>query len=1429
MSRRSLSSLLSLALVLGVTAALYGFAKPNEPPQAEKSKQPPETKAKALTATLGGAERFLTSLSTDKPIYREGEPVFVRGVVLNAANHRPLAQQIPAMVKITGPKGDTVFSGWTTGQDAVVGLRWDIPEGQAGGEYTAQVSYPATGYPPAERKFDIRAYRAPRLKTQIVFVRDGYGPGDEVAASLHVERAESGVPTNAKVTAIARVDGVEVFRGPASSISEEGNCETRFKLPGKIARGEGTLAMVVNDGAAVETASKTIPILLQTVDLQLYPEGGDLVAGLPTRVYLEARTPAQKPADLAGIVVDSQGQQVAEFRTRHEGRGRFAFTPKAGQKYTLKIQEPSGIKTTYPLPEVKPTGGVIGAVADQYEKREAVSLKVGSAAAGKFRVTLSKREVEVAADDVTLAAGEVKQVRLTPPEGADGVLIATLSTADGRPLAERLVFRQLAQRVKLTITQDKKRYVPGGSAKLTIRATDEAGKPVSAVVGLTVTDESVLEMIDKREQAPRLPVMVLLESDVRELADAHVYLDEKNEKAPLAVDLLLATQGWRRFAFVDVNKFLAAHGDQSRRVLALSLASRRELNVWNSSALGARFGGQVFEGLVDGVRPPQAAAPQNAAEPAAPPAPAAPAPVKSDLAQKGAAAPDAAKPAEAARAGAKGQAQAAGDRAVGRDQLRELPPQERPKDAALDAKREPLRKALQQAEQLARRRNLVADEVQAIGGALHVPVVRVYAHQLRPNRRPGDRQDFTETLYWSAGVKTDAATGEASVEFALSDSVTSFRVMADAFTSDGALGQGSEALEVVEPFYLEPKLPLEVTSGDVIQLPIGVVNATDERLTAQVRVEAANGASVRYPQFTLEPNQRVRRRFNIHVSDLVGPTQLTVSGQAGAYADKVTRTLKVTPLGFPAEIALGGLLGPDAAATHKFAISQQTVPGSLTASVQVFPTPLANLTSALERMIREPYGCFEQTSSTTYPLVMAQQYFQSHTGVDPQLIERSNAMLEKGYKRLTGFECKQHGYEWFGGDPGHEALTAYGLLEFADMAKVRSVDSAMLDRTRQWLLKTRDGAGGFTRKRRALHTWLTDADASNSYILWALLESGQDQNFVSEEVAALYEAAGKSKNSYVLALAANVSALGHEQAYAKKLMDRLVSQQTKDGWVDGATLSIVGSGGEALKIETTALAVLAWLRDPNYAAAVEKGMKYLADSCESGRFGSTQSTVLALRAIVEYDKSRAHPKQPGSLQLVVDGDPVGQPVTFDDKTQGVIELPGLQEYLQPGEHTVELKMKDGASMPYALAVNYYDVKPATSDGCQVDLSVALSDTKIGEGAVTEAKVTVNNLSDKPLPTPVAIIGIPGGLEVRHDQLKELVKSEKIAAYEVLGREVVLYWRTLEAKQQVRLPLSLVAAVPGTYTGPASRAYLYYTDEFKAWVDGVKVEITPAAK
>ena len=143
--------------------------------------------------------------------------------------------------------------------------------------------------------------------------------------------------------------------------------------------------------------------------------------------------------------------------------------------------------------------------------------------------------------------------------------------------------------------------------------------------------------------------------------------------------------------------------------------------------------------------------------------------------------------------------------------------------------------------------------------------VRVYAHQLRADRKVGDRVDFTETLYWNAGVKTDED-GKASVEFALNDSVTSFRASIDAFAENGALGQSSVVIESVQPFYLEPKLPLEVSTGDQVRIPVGLVNATDRSLMGgDFTLESTNlglGGNTR-AAFSLNAQERLRRLFRI--------------------------------------------------------------------------------------------------------------------------------------------------------------------------------------------------------------------------------------------------------------------------------------------------------------------------------------------------------------------------------------------------------------------------------------------------------------------------------------------------------------------------------------------------------------------------------------
>ncbi|MDP7742374.1 MAG: alpha-2-macroglobulin family protein, partial [Lentisphaeria bacterium] len=1061
--------------------------------------------------------------------------------------------------------------------------------------------------------------------------------------------------------------------------------------------------------------------------------------------------------------------------------GRFAFMPRAGESYRLRIDEPAGIDRTFELPEAISRGVALHAVHELFDHRWPVVLEVASTIEQELDVRLYKREKELAGTTVT-AGPTAAEIRLDVPPGIDGVLTATVFNAAGRPIAERLIFRQPEKAIKVSIEADRKRYVPGDKVELTVRTTGADGNPVGAVVGMTVTDETVLEMIDRREQAPRLPVMVFLDNDVRDLADAHVYLDSRNADSPRAVDLLLGTQGWRRFAVTDFDSFISNHGDDARRVLAQAPPMARGRNM-----------SMLFESAKFAVRHLEAEVAFNMAMPN-----------DDEMAEEAMAEPVAAPV----------------------PQMKQAAP---PAPLAVAARLLDAKRVRKQEDRRGRGGRFAGKDfdqhLDRIAFNGNYVTIRQYAHPHRPQRRPDQRTDFTETLYWHAGIRTAAATGEVKVQFALSDSVTSFTVAADAFDSDGVIGSGTIAIESVRPFYIEPKLPLEVTAGDHIRLPVAVVNGTSTPLGG-VRLATSVDPKIRIDDLAvvdLEAGDRGRGIIELPV-DGRGDISLTLTGTADAYRDQVTRHIQVVPRGFPVQIAQGGTLEPDSACVVTVTIPESVVPGSVSTAIAVYPAPLANLTDAVAALLREPHGCFEQTSSTNYPVVMAQQYFETHAGIDPQLVSKGRALLDKGYKRLTGFECSSNGYEWFGQAPAHEALSAYGLLQFTDMAEVYAVDASMVGRTTDWVLATRDGDGGFKRQRRALHTWIQDRDCSDAYITWSLLQSGTPPAKLRAEIDSILKRAQAGSNSYVTALGANIALASGNSAV--KLLDTLARAQAESGVVDDATTSIVGSSGISLQVETTALAVLAWLQDERYTGSVESGIRWISESCKAGRYGSTQSTVLALRAIMAYDKARAGARKPGVVSLYVDGRRCGTPVQFDSDTQTTIELTDVGELMSPGKHTIELRLAAGSSMPCSVAVQMNSTKPDSSKACLLEVSAALNHRKIREGELVNAQVAVRNRSKEAVPNPVAIIGIPGGLEVRHDQLKELVDAERIAAYEVIGRDVVLYWRSLPAQQTVELPLDLVAAVPGRYTGPASRAYLYYGDEHKQWIDPLTIEIAP---
>jgi hypothetical protein len=727
-------------------------------------------------------------------------------------------------------------------------------------------------------------------------------------------------------------------------------------------------------------------------------------------------------------------------------------------------------------------------------------------------------------------------------------------------------------------------------------------------------------------------------------------------------------------------------------------------------------------------------------------------------------------------------------------------------------------------------------------------VVREFAHYRDPSL--GDvRSDFTETIYWHP-VLVVPATGKATVEFDLSDDIARYQVLVAGHTLDGRIGAITTTIEARKPFSVDPKLPLEISHTDTVDMPIRVTNDSTASRTVALAAATTGFKRSGTPQelIALGPNDKRRTILRLNSDKLEGHGGVLIAASSGAEKDSIARTVRIVPDGFPGMGSFSDTL-EKGRGRGVVVLPKDTVPGSLRLRLEVYPTSLADLLKGLDGLLQEPHGCFEQTSTTNYPNTLILDYLNQSNQTNPQVAARAKALLDKGYGRLTGFECPdtplkmRQGFEWFGApDQQHEALTAYGLLQFKDMARVHPVDPQLIKRTQAYLLSRRDGEGGFLRNTRGLHHF-GDAPKStnNAYIVWALVESDPtdaEKLDLKREIARLKAEAldAKStggKDAYFVALTANVLLLRDDRETAYKLLDRLRDKHLESGAVNGAAASITRSGGRDLKIETTALALLGWLRaaDPAYTLAIKDATRWLTQQRGgAGGFGSTQSTILALKALTMYAKAAAHPAEDGTLRILVRGKEVATR-TFTKADVDVIglDLPNPEGAFKFGERTeVEIATDATQQYPFALSYSYTTLTPASAPACAVKIGTRLGKTESIEGETVPLHITFENKQKTGQGMAVAIVGIPAGMKVPTDmkQLTDLREKGTISYFETRGRELILYWRGLAPEQKIALTVDLVCDQPGKYRGPASRGYLYYNADHKHWVEPLAITIVP---
>jgi TonB-dependent SusC/RagA subfamily outer membrane receptor len=682
---------------------------------------------------------------------------------------------------------------------------------------------------------------------------------------------------------------------------------------------------------------------------------------------------------------------------------------------------------------------------------------------------------------------------------------------------------------------------------------------------------------------------------------------------------------------------------------------------------------------------------------------------------------------------------------------------------------------------------------------------RFYAPQYFTTE-PQERTDFRETIYWNPVVQTDK-TGMAQVEFYNSDATTTFRAIAEGIGYNGKAGRAEHTYVTQHLMNVDAKIPPYLTVGDEAHIPLVIKNNNIRDLAIRVKVILPPGMSAAAFNNTMLLPADSSQEVLIPVKMVTATTGII---QFIVETDLKTETIKlpitVAEKGFPVIETFSG----NRSGKHEFTISK-IIPGSLRSELKLFTSLEGQLLDGIESMLREPYGCFEQTSSCTYPNIYILKYLKESGKSNAEVEKKALGYIERGYKRLIGFETKMNGFEWFGNTPPHEALTAYGLMEFTDMQDFIEVDKQMLERTKQFLLSRRDNQGEFSLSTRGYDRFASVPNKiANIYIVYALTQAGIGKEIIPEYEAALKKAL-ESRDGYQMAMMALAASNLKRTTDYRMLMDALQTGYQKNGLA--SETSVVNSRDASLRVETAALYALALMREtaPDIGKVASLVTKILGDKSYYG-YGSTQATVLALKAMVEYSK----------LNGKISENPQ---ISFTMNTNKATGDSVIVAAVREGKNVFDILYQEGSrGVPYNLQLSYNTFTPPNSAKAELALTtrLAAAQTKVGETIRMDIEVTNNKAQLQPM--AIAKIGIPAGLSVQPWQLKELKEKGQMAYYEIFDNYLVLYWMGFAASETKNIRLDLKAEIAGTYKGKASNTYLYYTPEYKNWNDGVEVEI-----
>jgi len=672
-----------------------------------------------------------------------------------------------------------------------------------------------------------------------------------------------------------------------------------------------------------------------------------------------------------------------------------------------------------------------------------------------------------------------------------------------------------------------------------------------------------------------------------------------------------------------------------------------------------------------------------------------------------------------------------------------------------------------------------------------------------PTFTPRLRHVFEETAYWMPSLETSAG-GNAKLHFQLPDSLTTWKLHALASTVDGRVGVLDRTFKTFQPFFVDLDAPQVLTVGDEIALPVNLRNYTARSISLPVTVQPADWFSLRTPakvEATVAANGTTGVLFGFRATTAAEAGPLRIAAANARTGDAVEKTVRVHPDGEPRSVTASGLLR-GGATTLAVELPADAIPGSVHADLLLYPNLGAHILHSMKAVLERPYGCGEQTVSSTYPSLLFLELLRAAKSTSPFEAE-AQTYLQLGYDRLQGYFAAGGGLTYWGraDESPDPALTAYGIEFLTEAEPYVQVDRSRIANALDWLAANQQPDGSWKP-----HYGDTSADL-NLYIASVLkqaLAGGDAGKGTPQELRERVRTAVTRAAAW-----AATSVAGVHDPYANALRLRMAGEpaaglraelaETAVHDRDGAHWSRNGDSpfygwGHAGDVETTAL-VLDALRHSDTAAGdpalANDALFYLLRSQDRyGIWYSGQATVRVLHALLPMaiEQMKAAASSP-AFQLAVNGTPLaGKEAEALQADPKLLEAPrsvDLTALLKPGHNELVFANANETALASAeAAVSFYvpwpqsatPAQPGTQTGKEsgLDFAYTCGAAEAKAGQPIECKVDLRRFGSGGRGMLLAEVGLPPGADVDRASLAKLLDNWTVSRYELQPDRIVFY-------------------------------------------------------